>query len=111
SSDGRTSAILPRRTPTWIRSGKSRRFASWSASESRERRAPVHARQRPVQRPRHPTEIESLDQQPCVADLPAAAAAHEAPQLLPGLATAPFGLLLQCAKRSHVALSGNDRFH
>ena len=50
--------------------------------------------QRPVERPRHLSEIQRIDEQPCVPDLPAAAAAHEASQLLLSCATPPCGLLL-----------------
>jgi hypothetical protein len=33
--------------------------------------------QRPVERPRHPCEVQRIDEQPCVPDLPTAAAAFE----------------------------------
>lgn len=65
----------------------------------------------PVERSRHPGEIQRIDEQPRVADLSAAAAAHETPKLLLGVSTSPGGLLLQCAKRSKITLSVEDLFH
>jgi hypothetical protein len=67
--------------------------------------------QRPVEWRRHLREIQRLDEQPCVPDLPAAAAAHEAPKLLLSRAASPRGLLLECAKRAEVTFSLNDLFH
>ena len=67
--------------------------------------------QRPLERPRHLAEIQRIDEQPRVPDLPTAAAAHEAPKLLLSCALSPLWLLLQCAKRSQLALSLNDPFH
>jgi hypothetical protein len=68
-------------------------------------------RQRPVERARHTIEIQRVDEQPRVADLPSAAAAHEAPKLLLGGATSPRRLPLQRAKRSKVTFSVDDPFH
>lgn len=67
--------------------------------------------QRPVERPRHLAEIQRIDEQPRIPDLSTAAAAHEAPKLLLNRAASPLGLLLQCAKRSQVALSLDDPLH
>ena len=64
-----------------------------------------------VQRPRHLGEIERVDEQARVSDLPSAAAAHEAPKLLLDGPPSPRRLLLQDAKRSEVALGGHDPFH
>ena len=64
-----------------------------------------------VERPGHSGEIERIDEQPCISDLPAAAAAHEAPKLLLGGPSLPRRLLLQCAERSKVTLSVDDLFH
>ena len=61
-----------------------------------------------VERPRNLAEIERFDEQARVADLPAAAAAHEAAKLLLGGASSPLWLLLEGAKGSKVALSVND---
>ena len=52
-------------------------------------------------------EVERLDEQPRVADLAAAAAAEEAPELLLDRPAAPLGLLLQRAERAQVSL-GRD---
>jgi virginiamycin B lyase len=65
----------------------------------------------PVERPRHLGEIERLDEQARVADLPAAAAAHEPSQLLRRRPSLPRGLLLEGAERSKLALSVDDLFH
>ena len=64
-----------------------------------------------VERPRHLGEIERIDEQARVSDLPAAAAAHEAPKLLLGSPTLPRRLLLESAERSKVPLSLGDPFH
>src|SRR2546422_3418971 len=64
-----------------------------------------------VQRPRHSGEIQRLDEQACVSDLPAAAAAHEAPKLLLSGPSLPRGLLLEGAERSKVTLTLDDLFH
>ena len=61
-----------------------------------------------VERPWHTAEIERLDEQPAVSDLPAPAAAHEAPKLLLGRPSSPLGLLLEGAERSKVALGVDD---
>ena len=65
----------------------------------------------PVERPRHLAEIERLDEQARVADLPAAAAAHPTLKLLLSRPSLPGGLLLQGAERSKVSLSLGDLLH
>ncbi len=60
--------------------------------------------QDPVERPRHPGEIQRLGQHASVVDLPAGAGTHEAPQLL---VTGPVplrGLLLEGTKRANLPL-------
>src|SRR6266508_1406933 len=64
-----------------------------------------------VERPRHLGEIERLDQQTRVSDLPAAATAHEPPKLLLIGPSLPRRLLLEGAEGSEVALSVDDLFH
>ncbi len=64
-----------------------------------------------VKRPRHLGEVKRLDEQARVADLPAAAAAHEAPKLLLIGPSLPRRLLLEGAERSKLSLSVNDPFH
>src|ERR687896_456609 len=64
-----------------------------------------------VQRARHLGEIERLDEQARVSDLPPAAAPHEAPKLRLEGASLPGRLLLQGAERSEVTLSVDDLFH
>jgi len=64
-----------------------------------------------VERPRHLGEIERIDEQARVSDLPAAAAAHEAPKLLLIAPPSPRRLLLEGAKRFKLALTVNDPFH
>ena len=64
-----------------------------------------------VERPGDSDEIERIDQQTRVSDLPAAAAAHEAPKLFLGGPSLPRRLLLECAERSKVTLSVDDLLH
>jgi hypothetical protein len=64
-----------------------------------------------VQRPRHLAEIQSLDEQARVSDLPAAAAAHETPKLLLLGASLPRRLLLESAEGPEVPLSVDDLLH
>jgi hypothetical protein len=64
-----------------------------------------------VKRPRHVGEIKRLDEQARVSDLPAAAAAHEAPKLLLIGPSLPRRLLLEGAEGSKLSLSVNDLFH
>jgi hypothetical protein len=64
-----------------------------------------------VQRPRHLGELERFDEQARVADLPPAAAPHEAPKLLLGGPSLPGGLLLEGAEGSKLSLSVDDPFH
>ena len=61
-----------------------------------------------VKRPRHLGEIKRVDEQTRVADLPAAAAAHEASELLLSGSSSPLRLLLEGAEGSKVSLSVND---
>ena len=64
-----------------------------------------------VKGPGHASEIECLDQQARVTNLPAATAAHEAPQLLAGRPSLPRRLLLEGAEGAKIALSVDDLFH
>jgi hypothetical protein len=64
-----------------------------------------------VQRPRHLAEIQRIYEQTRVSDLPAAAAAQEAPKLVLVPPSLPRRLLLQGAEGSEVTLSLNDLFH
>ena len=64
-----------------------------------------------VERPRHVREIEGVDEQACVSDLPAAAAAHPAPKLLLRSPSLPCRLLLKSAERSKVPLGLSDPLH
>jgi hypothetical protein len=56
-------------------------------------------------------EVERLDEETRVADLPAATAAHEAPKLLLVGPSLPRRLLLEGAEGSKVSLGVNDLFH
>jgi len=62
--------------------------------------------QRDVQGTWHAVELERVDQQPRVAHLAAAAAAHEPAELLLQRPAPPRGLLLQRAERHQIALDG-----
>jgi hypothetical protein len=64
-----------------------------------------------VERSRHLGEIKCLDEQTCVSDLPAAAAAHETPKLLLRASSLPRRLLLESAEGSKVSLVLDDLFH
>jgi hypothetical protein len=64
-----------------------------------------------VERSRHLGEIKCLDEQTCVSDLPAAAAAHETPKLLLRASSLPRRLLLESAEGSKVSLVIDDLFH
>ena len=64
-----------------------------------------------VQRPRHLGEIQRVDEQGRVSNLPPAAAAHEASKLLLSGPSLPRRLLLEGAERSKVTLSVHDLFH
>jgi hypothetical protein len=61
-----------------------------------------------VERPRHLGEIQRLDEEARVSDLPAAAAAHEAPKLLLLRPSLPRWLLLERAERSEITVSVDD---
>src|SRR6266542_3095658 len=63
-----------------------------------------------VKRPRHMGEIKRIDEQTRIVDLPAAAAAHEAPKLLLVRPSSPRRLLLEGAERCKVSLSVNELF-
>ncbi len=56
-------------------------------------------------------EIERIDEQTRVSDLPSAAAAYEAPKLLLSGPSPPHRLLLEGAERSKLTLSIDDLFH
>ena len=58
--------------------------------------------------PRHSSEVQRLDEQTGVADLAAAAAAQEAPELLLGGPSAPCRLLLKGSERLEVTLGLDD---
>ena len=64
-----------------------------------------------VERPRHLGEIERIDEESRVPDLPPAAAAHEAPKLVLGGPSLPRSLLLEGAERPKLTLSVDDLFH
>jgi hypothetical protein len=64
-----------------------------------------------LERPRHMAEIEGVNEQSRVSDLPAAAAAHEAPKLLLSGPSLPHTLLLECAEGAKFSLSVDDLFH
>jgi hypothetical protein len=64
-----------------------------------------------VQRPRHAAQVERFDEQARVADLAAAAAAHEAPKLFLDGPPLPRGLLLERPEGAEVTLSVDDLFH
>src|SRR5437899_7879935 len=64
-----------------------------------------------VQRPRHLGEIERIDQQGRVSDLPATAASHEAPKLFLMGPSLPRRLLLEGAERLELTLGVDDPFH
>jgi hypothetical protein len=64
-----------------------------------------------VERPRYLGEIKCLDEQTCVSNLPAAAAAHETPKLLLRAPSLPRRLLLESAEGSKVSLVIDDLFH
>jgi len=63
-----------------------------------------------VQRPRHSGEIQRVDEQPRVLDLPATAGAHEAPKLRLIRQSLLRRLLLQGAERPKLTLSVDDAF-
>ena len=64
-----------------------------------------------VERPRDQREIQRIDEQTRISDLPAATATHEAPKLLLSGSPVPRRLLLEGAERSKVTLSVDDLFH
>jgi hypothetical protein len=64
-----------------------------------------------VQRSRHLGEVQRVDEQPGISDLPAPAAAHEAPELLLSGPSLPRRLLLEGAEGAKVALSVDHLFH
>ena len=63
-----------------------------------------------LERPRHAGQIQRIDEQTRVSDLPPTAAAQEAPKLLRSRSPLPRRLLLERAEGSEVALRGNDLF-
>src|SRR6187200_1470145 len=64
--------------------------------------------QHEVERSRHLGVVERLDEEARVADLPAAAAAHEAPELVLGGPALPLRLLLQGSERAKVSVLLDD---
>src|SRR5438034_11694602 len=73
-------------------------------NSSERARGLAHVRQRRGARPRHPFQVERVDEQARIADLPAPAAAHEPPQLLLHRPALPRGLLLKRPERAQIAL-------
>ena len=67
--------------------------------------------QYPVERPRHSLEIERLDEEARVADLPPASTAHEAPKLLLGGPPFPRRLPLEGAEGPKVSVRFDDLLH
>ena len=64
-----------------------------------------------VERSRHSGEVERFDEQACVSDLAAAAAAHPAPKLLLGTPSLPRRLFLEGAKGAKISLSVSHLLH
>jgi hypothetical protein len=64
-----------------------------------------------IERSRHARELQRVDEQPRVADLPAAVGADETPKLLLAAPSSPGGLLLEDAERSKLTLGLDDLFH
>ena len=64
-----------------------------------------------IERPRHAGEVQRVDEQLRVADLPATVGADEAPKLCLAAASSPRRLLLEGAERSKLALGLDDLFH
>jgi hypothetical protein len=62
----------------------------------------------PVERMWHVREVERVDEQRCVADLPPAAASHEAPKLLLGPPSLPPRLLLESAEGPKISVGIDD---
>ena len=93
--------------------GGGRRGGGADAQSRRTRRlsrAQTNA-QHAVERPRHAREVERLDEQRGVADLPAAAAPEEPAQLLLDRPSPPRRLLLQRPERAEVALRLDELLH
>ena len=67
-------------------------------------------REHAIQRPRHLGEVQRFDEQTRVAQLAAAAASHEATQLLFGRASPPGRLPLERAEGAEISLSLDDPF-
>ena len=68
-------------------------------------------RKHAVERAGHVGRIERLDQQACVAELPAATASHKAPQLAFGRPPSPGRLFLQSAEGVQVAVGAEHILH
>jgi ubiquinone/menaquinone biosynthesis C-methylase UbiE len=68
-------------------------------------------REHSVEGARHLAEIERFDQEACVADLPPATAAHEAPELLGMRPSLPRRLLLEGAEGPELSLGLDDPLH
>jgi hypothetical protein len=108
---------LPRLTPA----ADSLVLEPWSAASWTRQPRPVGIKaevfiasdvsQYTIQRPRHAREIQRVDEQPRVPDLPAAVSADEAPELLGAAPCSPRRLLLERAERSKLALRLDDLFH
>src|SRR5438270_10388717 len=64
-----------------------------------------------AERPRRSRQLQRFDEQAGVADLPSAAAAHEAPQLLLTCPSVPRRLVLEGTEGSKVTLGSEELFH
>src|SRR5262245_16923742 len=64
-----------------------------------------------LERPRHPAQVQRLDQERSIDDLPAARAAHESPELRREGPPLPLPLLLQRAEGGELALGADELFH
>jgi hypothetical protein len=65
----------------------------------------------PIKRTGNLAEVERIDEQLGVSDLPATAATHETPKLLHGGPSSPLRLLLERPEASEVAVRFNYLFH
>ena len=74
-------------------------------------RRPSDTSQHTIERPRHLVEVEGLDEQARVADLPPAAATEPAVKLILCGSSLPRGLVLERAESSEVSLGLGDPLH
>src|SRR5204863_10142676 len=85
--------------------------SSAGTATSSPRGSPSNVSQDAEERSRHPSEVERLDEQARVAGLAAAAAPHEAVELLLDRPPAPRRLLPERAERPELALRSHDLLH